>query len=309
MNDLVSIIIPIFNREKLIMETLDSVSAQSYTNWECLIIDDGSSDNTLEVLNSYVIKDTRFKIFTRPRENQKGANACRNIGLKNAQGSYVIFFDSDDLMTGDHVMVKIKGILASKSDFVITRTEFFNSDNNMEAYYQFGNYKLTPYNYVAQKLNWLTLDVCIKIEIAKQVNFNEHLQSGQEYNYFCKLLHISVNGKFIDKTVSLRRSHENSVRHQLKSKKKEGRSYLMSSWITYLELKNIANRSVRLVLFNRCIDLIHLEKWVPQNDYFSMIAAAFKEYKFRGAYFVCMIFSLILFKRTHYFRNKLRVKD
>ena len=81
---LVSIIIPTFNRAHLIGETLDSILAQTYTHWECLITDDGSTDNSIEIIQEYVTKDTRFKLFTRPANRPKGANACRNIGLEKA---------------------------------------------------------------------------------------------------------------------------------------------------------------------------------------------------------------------------------
>ncbi|WP_158233426.1 glycosyltransferase [Reichenbachiella sp. 5M10] len=94
---IVSVIIPSFNREALITETLQSVSNQTYTNWECLIIDDGSTDGTKVVVHSFVDKDSRFKWVERHRE-PKGAPTCRNIGIEISEGEYVIFLDSDDLL-------------------------------------------------------------------------------------------------------------------------------------------------------------------------------------------------------------------
>lgn len=94
---IVSIIIPVFNREKLIVKALDSVIAQLYTNWECLVVDDGSTDGTLEILKGYSAKDSRISFSTRQRE-PKGAPTCRNIGLENANGDYVIYLDSDDYL-------------------------------------------------------------------------------------------------------------------------------------------------------------------------------------------------------------------
>lgn len=99
MNDspLISIIIPTYNRAHLIGETLDSVLAQTYENWECIIVDDGSSDNTDEVVDVYAKKDSRFKYCHR-KSLPKGASHCRNIGLEKAEGVYCIFLDSDDLL-------------------------------------------------------------------------------------------------------------------------------------------------------------------------------------------------------------------
>lgn len=96
-DSLISIVIPLYNREELVKETLDSVLAQTYPNWECIIVDDISTDNSLETIREYAQTDSRFKFFQRQRE-PKGAPTCRNIGLKNVKGEYVIFLDSDDLL-------------------------------------------------------------------------------------------------------------------------------------------------------------------------------------------------------------------
>ena len=97
-NPLVSIIIPTYNRAHLIGETLDSVLAQTYENWECIIVDDGSTDNTAEVINRYNQKDSRFQFYYRPIDKIKGASSCRNFGLSQSEGVFVIFLDSDDLL-------------------------------------------------------------------------------------------------------------------------------------------------------------------------------------------------------------------
>jgi len=95
---LVSVIIPVYNRENLVGETLDSVIAQTYQNWECIVVDDGSADRTREVVQSYCDKDQRIKLFNRPTDRPKGANACRNYGLELSLGEFIKWFDSDDLM-------------------------------------------------------------------------------------------------------------------------------------------------------------------------------------------------------------------
>jgi glycosyltransferase involved in cell wall biosynthesis len=95
---LVSIIIPTFNRASIINDTLDSILDQTYSNWECLVVDDGSTDETKKVIHNYALKDPRISALERPPEKSKGANSCRNYGLSLAKGDYVIFFDSDDIM-------------------------------------------------------------------------------------------------------------------------------------------------------------------------------------------------------------------
>lgn len=96
--NLISIIIPTFNSSKHLKATLDSVLAQTYSQWECIIVDDGSTDDTILILKEYASKDSRFKWFLRPSFKPKGPSSARNYGLEKANGDFVIFLDSDDLL-------------------------------------------------------------------------------------------------------------------------------------------------------------------------------------------------------------------
>ena len=95
-NELISVIIPAYNSEKTIIQTIDSVLQQSYTNFELIVINDGSSDRTLERLQT--IKDSRIKIFSYPNG---GVSTARNRGIEKATGRYISFLDADDRWTND----------------------------------------------------------------------------------------------------------------------------------------------------------------------------------------------------------------
>ena len=107
-NSLISIIIPVFNREKLIVRTLESVQNQTYTNWECLIVDDGSSDDTLNVIASFVDIDKRFQIIS--HRHVGNANILRNIGISKAKGEYIAMLDSDDEFMPNHLSRRLSKI-------------------------------------------------------------------------------------------------------------------------------------------------------------------------------------------------------
>ena len=113
----VSIIIPTYNRAARIPQTLDSIFEQTYKNFEVIIVDDGSTDNTLQVLNEYSAKacqkQIKFKVLS---QKNAGAPAARNNGLKNATGEYVVFFDSDDIMLPERIEIQIKIMLEENSD-------------------------------------------------------------------------------------------------------------------------------------------------------------------------------------------------
>lgn len=93
----ISIIIPNYNRGDMMPETLDSILNQTYENWEAIIVDDGSKDNSLEVGDQYAKKDARITSLSRTGEFG-GAPVCRNQGLDKSVGEYIIFLDSDDLL-------------------------------------------------------------------------------------------------------------------------------------------------------------------------------------------------------------------
>jgi glycosyltransferase involved in cell wall biosynthesis len=94
LSPLVSIIIPTYNRAYILGETLESVLSQTYGNYEAIVIDDGSSDNTRELVDSFIQRDTRIKYV---KQNNAGVSAARNHGMRIAQGEYLAFLDSDDL--------------------------------------------------------------------------------------------------------------------------------------------------------------------------------------------------------------------
>ncbi len=301
----ISIIIPTYNRAHLIGETLDSILAQTYSNWECLIVDDGSTDESQTVFDNYAAIDSRFRFFKRPPSKPKGANACRNIGLENATGDYVIFFDSDDLMTENHIAVKLNAIEKHHCDYSITRTKYFNKDSSqIDEYYQFDKHEITTYNYIAQKINWLTLDICLDAKIAKKIRFNETLQSGQEYNYFSKLVHISTNAFFVNEVVSLRRFHEESIRSQLKSEMQLKRSVFTGSWLTFLDTKDMADDEIQKILLYRCCTIA-----IEKNTIFDAKYAVFfhhlsRVYGYPSLYLLMYLISKRLFNKGYYFRTK-----
>lgn len=112
----ISIIIPVYNVSKYINKCLDSIINQTYTNLEILIIDDGSTDNSLDICNSYAKKDHRIKVI---HQKNSGVSKARNIGLSFITGDYVMFIDADDWLELDACFLLIKEIISKKKDIII----------------------------------------------------------------------------------------------------------------------------------------------------------------------------------------------
>lgn len=102
---LVSVVIPTYNFGHLLPYTLDSLLAQSYQNWECLVIDDGSVDNTSEVLSEYIKKDSRVTYI---RQQNQGPGAARNRGIKECRGEVIQFLDADDLLEPEKIKYQVE---------------------------------------------------------------------------------------------------------------------------------------------------------------------------------------------------------
>lgn len=124
-----TIVIPFYNSAIYLKETLNSVKSNLNDEIELLIIDDGSTDNSLEIINQVFEEEFyNVKIFSRPPHKPKGANACRNYGLEKSQGKWVMFMYSDDLMYSTCIPDRIQYINQSHSkyDMYIFQTAFIN---------------------------------------------------------------------------------------------------------------------------------------------------------------------------------------
>jgi len=103
----ITVIVPTYNRADLIGETLESVAAQTFTDWECIVVDDGSTDNTREVVERFIARDPRFRYV---RQENSSAASARNHGVRLARGEFIAFLDSDDLFTPDRLEWQIAAL-------------------------------------------------------------------------------------------------------------------------------------------------------------------------------------------------------
>jgi teichuronic acid biosynthesis glycosyltransferase TuaG len=121
----VSIIMPAYNAEKYIAEAIESVQSQTYQDWELLIVNDGSTDNTQEVIDKYVQTDDRIKSFF--QQNGKQGKA-RNLAISHAKGEYLAFLDADDLWLPEKLEIQLQEITDSKADLVFSKSFIIDNE-------------------------------------------------------------------------------------------------------------------------------------------------------------------------------------
>lgn len=194
MQPLVSIVIPTFNRAHLIGATLDSVLGQSYSNWECFVVDDGSSDNTEEVVGSYCEKDPRIKFLKRPEHRLAGGNAARNYGLEKCNGLYVNFLDSDDQLHPNAIFLKMEMIEKYGSDIVISKhtREFKDLIRGLDEepkVFESGNFDV---DFILKRNSILLGDPLIHKKLLSNVRFDEELKRLQDHEFLIRLFRQQI---------------------------------------------------------------------------------------------------------------------
>ena len=127
MSYLISVIVPCYNQSHFLDETLNSILNQSYTNWECIIVNDGSPDDTENIAIKWINNDCRFQYIV--KENG-GLSSARNKGLEIAKGDFIQFLDSDDLLSSDKFQKSINTIEKVGADVVITNFVRFKKNLN-----------------------------------------------------------------------------------------------------------------------------------------------------------------------------------
>jgi glycosyltransferase involved in cell wall biosynthesis len=124
---LVSVIVPCYNQGLFLRETLDSVAAQNYSAWECIIVDDGSTDNTKTIGSEYESKDKRFKYISQPNQ---GVSRARNNGIANSRGKYILPLDGDDKIGPRYIEEAVKRLEGDASvKLVYCLAETFGNKN------------------------------------------------------------------------------------------------------------------------------------------------------------------------------------
>lgn len=129
MNELISIIMPVYNVEKYIAFTIRSIIDQTYTNWELIIVDDHSTDSSYDIIQLFALKDKRIK-FIKLEENY-GAAKSRNLGIKMATGKYLAFLDSDDLWKKNKLEIQLNFMKKNNYSFTFTSYQLINEKGDL----------------------------------------------------------------------------------------------------------------------------------------------------------------------------------
>ncbi|MFA9189983.1 glycosyltransferase family 2 protein [Flavobacterium sp. FZUC8N2.13] len=261
-DSLISIIIPTYNRGYIIKETLNSVLDQTYTNWECVIIDDGGNDDTFGLIKNYIVTTDRFKYFKRPSNLIKGVSSCRNYGITVSKGDFIIFLDSDDVLASYALSSRIKHFKQfPNNDFLVFTTQYFEGKISNKL----GVFNIDPpvknrENYLSLFLNhefsWQTMSPIWKRSILLKYKFRNELYLLEDVIFHIEILfNTDIKFKRIDEIDNYYR-----ISNWGKNNNSEGVSKIFDS-VSFL-LKNyneqISEDSFLEKKFRRFVKIIYL---------------------------------------------------
>lgn len=207
----VSVIVPSYNYGHLISETLDSVLSQTYKDWECIIVDDGSTDNTRQVVEKYLKRDGRFKYI---HQKNKGLAGARNSGILNASGEYIQLLDADDLLHPEKIRLQLDFCLSQKSLISYCETAQFSDsiDNQWMDY-------IGPVDDMLYRLYnfWLPYPLPVHSLLIKRPIFERHglfdeaFKAIEDRLFFCELALANVKFDYFPFVGAYLREHKENM--------------------------------------------------------------------------------------------------
>ena len=187
---LVSVIMPVYNCERFLTEAIESVISQSYQNWELLIVDDGSKDKSVPIIESYVEKDSRIRLY-KNESGEHGPGIARNYGMEHISGKYAYFIDSDDWIEKDLLQDTVA--LAEKTNADIVPFGFVIEDNGKQIKKPLnpcGNFEYQDFKNIANDIvrgTWAECHELIRSELLQDVRHNKY-KTGEDICFQMDLL-------------------------------------------------------------------------------------------------------------------------
>ena len=174
---LVSVIMPVYNCERFLAEAIESVISQSYQNWELLIVDDGSKDKSVPIIESYVEKDSRIRLY-KNESGEHGPGIARNYGMEHISGKYTYFIDADDWIEKDLLQDTVT--LAEKTNADIVPFGFVIEDNGKQIKKPLkpsGNFEFEDFKNIANEIvrgTWSECHELIRSDLLQNVRHNKY---------------------------------------------------------------------------------------------------------------------------------------
>lgn len=206
-NSKISIIVPCYNQAQYLDECLQSVQDQTYTHWECIIVNDGSPDNTEEIAKKWVEKDTRFIYL---KKENGGVSSARNLGLENAKGDFLQFLDADDCIKTDNISGRSQYF--NNYDVIVSNFNVYTDRVFLPGY---NKLSLELLNFESILYGWglkYTIPIhtgLFSTKFLTKFRFNEEIKCFEDWLMWLHITHQNPRSIYIDKPLVAYRKEEN----------------------------------------------------------------------------------------------------
>ena len=248
---MISIVVPVYKVEQYLSQCIESIIGQKFTDWELLLVDDGSPDKSGTICDKYVEKDKRIHVI---HKENGGVSSARNLGIKEAKGEWIIFVDADDYIGENYISGLSKPILEGyQVDFIHGGCTNYEKGQitsvNQEYDYYVGNDKEKLFSL----FRGLVVSKLFKTDILKKYNllFDEGMKIAEDMAFTMDYLHFVESYAFVpEKNYYYRRDNDNSATHRIKWSSYQQAHYdfihLYNSTMDYIHNHNISEGNAKL---------------------------------------------------------------
>ena len=237
---LVSIIVPIYNKEKFITKLLNSIIRQTYKNLEIILIDDGSTDRSLEICERFASKDTRIQIYS---QNNSGVSTARNKGIEVAKGEYILFIDSDDDIANNFV----ESFINNLEEDCVVKCNYKGNKNVL----------MDRREYLEKIISGEVLGVCwgylLEKEKIGQIRFDQQTSYMEDTIFMVEYINQISKVKLINQNVYYHTRNEESLTSDDTNIEKKINEYIYSL------------NKIKKIILKKKISIKSLEKYVQQR--------------------------------------------
>ena len=188
---MISVIIPLYNAARFIEETLRSVQGQTYQDWECIVVDDGSTDNSADIVCSISQTDNRIKYIC---QTNAGPSAARNNGMKLAKGDYIQFLDADDWFPPDRFEKMLKAYQDVKDNVILLSKICLGSEHDIHRHSEYSKNKFNSdfdfkqlYGGFGYDFAFIPGAVLFRRSFLENVSWNEEMKASEDWDYYLQL--------------------------------------------------------------------------------------------------------------------------
>lgn len=228
-NPVISCIVPVFKVEQFLQQCIDSILAQTFTDFELILVDDGSPDNSGKICDEYAKKDSRIKVI---HKENGGVSSARNVGLDIAKGEWICFVDSDDWVEPEYMQMLYEGALTTVNSISICglvnqeELAFFSELSKTEnTYLEYNNesfvYILERYRNTNFCTNILHAPWCklYNKKIINNIRFNEDISVFEDFDFNMKIFNNNFRFVYVPRCLYHYRVNDNSITHTLSYKR------------------------------------------------------------------------------------------